>query len=329
MGEALADPCIHQSSLERRIVECIGQDPQEAVRRAYQHWNQRLRGRLINVTGLRLKKENITRSVPIHVVSGLPAAFADILEVDEASFNWWIEDHHVALARASDTLKEIIRNHPDIQRIGYENRLPSASLKDLGNVVQLVGDILTWQKGNDWLGRLKDIREDVFGAYFYWEPNIEIYWIPIALVAKRMDVGIENMTVVVLTHELAHAYTHLGFDTDGDSWDTDSFARASEFVVEGLAQFYTERILEDLISSDPGPYKAFEKLVERQSPPYTEYRNWVNGHSRVHEVVRLSMLEARIKKITDYEGFKRELESASGQLPHDPGFIPPPVHCRE
>ena len=33
---------------------------------------------------------------------------------------------------------------------------------------------------------------------------------------------VEALTYVVLAHELAHAYTHLGRDIDGNAWDTES-----------------------------------------------------------------------------------------------------------
>ena len=48
---------------------------------------------------------------------------------------------------------------------------------------------------------------------------------------------------MVLTHELAHAYTQLGADIDGRRWAAASFAKAETELKEGLAQYYTERVL--------------------------------------------------------------------------------------
>ena len=47
-----------------------------------------------------------------------------------------------------------------------------------------------------------------------------------AMVAPMIDVAIEDLTVVVLIHELAHGYTHIGRDIDGTSWDDTAFAKS-------------------------------------------------------------------------------------------------------
>lgn len=83
------------------------------------------------------------------------------------------------------------------------------------------------------VGRILSIEEDVLGAYFYrrfdaWTPqHIEIYYPVIGLVAPYLNVSVEALSVVVLIHELSHAYTHLGQDIDGLSWDTDAFGNVN------------------------------------------------------------------------------------------------------
>jgi len=88
--------------------------------------------------------------------------------------------------------------------------------------------------------RIFDIREDVLGAYYFRIPEIRLYWVVIGIVARAIGVSVEALTVVVLAHELAHAYTHLGHDIDNERWETERFARTELDIVEGLAQFYTQ-----------------------------------------------------------------------------------------
>jgi len=55
-----------------------------------------------------------------------------------------------------------------------------------------------------------------------------------------LDVSVDGLTIVVLTHELVHAYTQLENDIDNEQWETGAFAAADLKVVEGLAQFIRE-----------------------------------------------------------------------------------------
>jgi hypothetical protein len=70
------------------------------------------------------------------------------------------------------------------------------------------------------------IDEDILGVYHTITSNVEIFWMPIAMVAAMLDVRIEDLTVVVLAHELTHGYTHIGRDIDGLQWETRCFAGA-------------------------------------------------------------------------------------------------------
>jgi hypothetical protein len=153
---------------------------------------------------------------------------------------------------------------------------------------------------------IREIREDVFGAYFFNVPVIQIYWMPIGLFAAILDVSIEDFSFVVLAHELAHAYTHVGLDIDGVQWETKEFARADKMIVEGLAQFYTESICNKYATRQPGILKAFNKLLEKQSEPYTDFRNW--GKQHASEIVRFSMIAARSNNIREYQNFKNEMK---------------------
>jgi hypothetical protein len=97
-----------------------------------------------------------------------------------------------------------------------------------------------------WLRKLDDqqaakkivsIEEDVLGAYFFRIPEIRIYWIVIGITARVLGVAIDALTIVVLAHELAHAYTHLGRDIDNEQWATAAFSASDLDIVEVSPNF--------------------------------------------------------------------------------------------
>ena len=72
--------------------------------------------------------------------------------------------------------------------------------------------------------------QDILGAYFFRVPAISVYWMVIGIMSGVLGVSVEALTIVVATHELAHAYSHLGRDIDGGRWETEAFARADASV---------------------------------------------------------------------------------------------------
>lgn len=126
--------------------------------------------------------------------------------------------------------------------------------------------------------------------------------------AARLGVPIEDLTIVVLTHELAHAYTHLGADVDGTRWDTDAFAATDLRIVEGLAQLYTETVVDRLAQSLPGAKIAFDALLKKQSEPYTIFKQWIDPAEARGEIIRSAMIYTRATRNTEYEIFRDAIE---------------------
>jgi len=84
------------------------------------------------------------------------------------------------------------------------------AVREAGEVVARILDALPKEHGIlEWI---TDFDTDVWGAYFPGSHRIEIYWMAIGLYAPQFGISEEDMTVVVLCHELVHAYTHVGFD---------------------------------------------------------------------------------------------------------------------
>jgi hypothetical protein len=122
-----------------------------------------------------------------------------------------------------------------------------------------------------------------------------------ALFAAAFGIRIEDLTLVTLAHELAHAYSHLGRDADGRVWLDPGFGQSDKAVIEGLAQHYAAIVSERLTERANGASGAYRKLLEHQSGPYRAHETWFTASdSQRAEIVRFAMLRARnLGKATD------------------------------
>jgi len=191
-----------------------------------------------------------------------------------------------------------------------------------------VSEILLKESGRyDLIGELfKLIDEDILGHYFYKLPKgdstqiplleqelpptssrIVLYWGVIGLVAEVLNLSVEDLTVVVMAHELAHAYTHLGFDIDGYYWNTYSFYKSDRALVEGLAQYYTEKALKILSVKIPGGYGAYEELLRNQPSAYHTHNKWIKDTTP--EAVRTALITMRKKNPIALNKFNDKLQT--------------------
>lgn len=101
------------------------------------------------------------------------------------------------------------------------------------------------------------------------------------------------MAFVVLTHELAHAYTIAGYDINGFRGELlNQPSQWNRYVIEGLAQYYTEAICHQLEKKYPQFRKAFDALLAKQTDLYTWHKHWFGG-LKTHEYVRTLTLNYR------------------------------------
>jgi hypothetical protein len=121
----------------------------------------------------------------------------------------------------------------------------------------------------------------------------------------------------VAAHELAHAYTHLGRDIDGERWTTESFAATNLAIAEGLAQFYAKVICKKLETRFPAASEAYERLLKLQSGPYLVHEDWTEGGEAAGEVVRISMITCRSTNTTKlglFEVIRRQQAERLGKV---------------
>ncbi len=145
----------------------------------------------------------------------------------------------------------------------------------------------------DPLQKILHLEHDILGEYsygtnFYGEEvgEVFIYWGIIGLVSDLLGVNVEDLTIVVLAHELAHAYTHQGFEIDGTQWESKRFKSVDKSVKEGLAQYFTHLFLTSKQDSFPDAFDAFEKLREKQAACYSTpalFIQFISGRLRAPE----------------------------------------------
>ncbi|RPH52313.1 MAG: hypothetical protein EHM85_03435 [Desulfobacteraceae bacterium] len=294
------------------LLNTVPPQTEEKVERAKTRFNQNIRKALRRETGVGLayqledeKKNSV--NIAISVVSGYPEA---VLKKQETS-------DHPQLA------KIIARWKPEIESMQYvlqffnSNIIPAIRKSNCSDEIseseesairtseELSTNLLSIIQKYDIVDWILKIDADVLGAYFFKRPaHIELYWAVIGLVAQSIGKSVEDLTVVVLAHELAHAYTHLGADIDGSRWHTQEFAQAEHPLREGLAQYYTRLVCQRLAFQMPDSLGTYEKLLQHQPEAYKSHEPWIKEYSP--EELRIALLEMRRKgdgKLTTFNTF--------------------------
>ena len=278
---------VHSDISWEQIVSRVAPKCEASVNRAVQLWNQKIRNQLTTEIGF----QHRGRQVSVRVVDGLPAPLSGMLGHADG----------LALVALNQSLLRGVVDGTDFMDSVLENVI--ASDRNLLGTVQPIEIEHVRKTAKAWMLRANDhnlaqslsqINEDVLGAYFFYRREIRIYWLAIGIFSALCDVPIESLTMVVLTHELAHAYSHLGYDIDGYDWPTRSFASTDIAIIEGLAQFYTEIVCRNLGDQIPEAERTFEALLKRQNDIYKTHRTWVRQDDRHSgEIVRVSLVECR------------------------------------
>lgn len=149
-------------------------------------------------------------------------------------------------------------------------------------------------------------HRDLFGSYVYKDQHVELFYMPLLIFCKFFEVDLQWAIVVVLAHELAHAYHHAGKDNDGRSWTT--MPQAHLWVKEGLAEYYTEQFVLKHEHLYPALRKAFDGLLKGSGDEYKSYLEWKDLYTL--EQVKLALAMVRRHDVRTYDGFKEKLAEA-------------------
>lgn len=282
-------------------------DLERRVFRSFKQWNNVIRDQLRNEMGFRLSIGEESQAVPVRVMAGFPAAFQPVIEQIPPGL-WRFLLRLPAFENTVTGLDALVNTYSvataEVLPSGIPPFLPPSITEARAFCVHLLDTL----HGIEIHKRLGAIKEDILGAYFFRVPEVHLYWMVIGLVAGVLGISVESLTVVVATHELAHAYSHLGRDIDGQRWETEDFARADLNIVEGIAQFYTEVVSRKLEARNPAVLPAYARLVDIQEGPYRVHQEWTKRKSgqqdtplpQAGEIVRATLVQCRSRGVRIY-----------------------------
>jgi hypothetical protein len=237
--------------------------------------------------------------VPIEVEPGYPLVLRQISFPDDFDRIILLGRYRSLLEQTRNGASGLIRLRDELMQRPEPGKWVSASASDLQSVSNWAAVLLKVLDQHDPLKTVLSVSEDFLGLYEYEakggfademainRATIRLYWGVIGLVSECLGCQVEDLTIVVLVHELAHAYTQNGADIEGRRWATISFAKAETALKEGLAQYYTDRVLRRLERRYGASLKIFLDLLPGQAEPYRAHVPWVENSSP--EAVRRAM----------------------------------------
>jgi hypothetical protein len=193
----------------------IGEGTETEVSMAYKRYNLKIREILSDLTRFKIDNNLVGRGV--RIVPGLPLKLTVLLE------------GHDVTADDSWARERIGARLADIERVqmGIESLMPLfVHLRQIPDWQERTAEYeVSLYKTHDTLEEMariayaaqlipviKEIREDILGIYEQNGSTIKLYWAVIGAIARLLGISVTGLTVVVLAHELAHLYTHIGAD---------------------------------------------------------------------------------------------------------------------
>lgn len=315
-------------SLEELLRIAVDEKVREAVERAKERWRSQIQELVRDLTGLKLssRREDQKEQVRLKIVveDGLPEPLQNMglsyeprVALGELMGLWRME-----LSQIQDACERLIQSNffKRLKELGWASA--EEDLQSIEKTKCIVKRMLEEAEKAQLLKRIMQTKKDVLGAYFAitkglfsftMEGRIELYWLVIGAVAKWLGVSVEGLTVATLTHEMVHAYTHMGMDIDGQRWGK-GFLESPPEITEGLAQYYTHEAMEMLKRRGyMDGWKAYDALLDWQEGPYREHENWLQ-QGYTPEVVRAAFLVLQRVNVISAEEFKKQMEMFSNQL---------------
>lgn len=276
----------------------------ERVDQSYRRWNTTVREILKDEIGINVTVGDARSKIQVSIIDGLPSSIERLTRNQPIPILWLLMLHRNELEGAVTAVQVVEDNLTSVEEwVGYDpDPKRPQNLTAVGRLLQEVS--LRLQK-NPVAVEIYALDEDVLGAYHVRRAAVTIHWMVVALVASHLGVPIEALTLVVLVHELAHAYTHVGLDKDGESWESAGFAKTDRAVVEGLAQYYTEATLRRLGARYPQGHQAFEALLNKQPDVYRNFRTWYQRNEKHGELFYATLIDCRKARSVSYEHFRQ------------------------
>jgi len=271
-------------------------------------WNPKIRDFIRIKTGLRLGNDKTNSSqIPIKILPDQENRFSKIIDTKYPGLNLFefiaLRDFINSSSKSRSFLTVNTENKTSLDTLlrYSEDRLSRYDLKKIGK--ELLNTLLFERNVT------QNQAMDVMGTYFGGKRKIELYYVPIILISEILDIRKDSVFRLVLCHELAHAYHHLGKDGDNKIWE--SFFAADSHIIEGLAELYTLWFIEkngEINRRDLDTFRVMERQYHPDSP-YVAYRHWKNIDS--FETLRDILYVSRRNWITSYPEFLKVIHDSS------------------
>ncbi len=285
-----------------QMIKMIYDDYEKEVDMVKKSWNNKIRDFLRDKMGVKLineKRETIP--VPVRIMASFDRSIIDIIESRYADLDF---DLYYNLLQFIDNAKKVQPHfvYPlSVNAIQYSIDYAEKLLMDYP-FKELKNNLFPFLKN--------DFNKDIFGCYFIKKHEIEIYILPCILFAKLHNLNLHNLIVIILAHELSHAYNHVGYDKDNLFWDV--FEKSDVYVAEGLAQYYTYTFIKYVSEYNPLLMETFNTLLLEQPYPYNKFREWLGKDS--YEAVFRTFIEMRRKKLFGIDDFEEILSESKIKL---------------
>ena len=187
------------SSASKIVKPLIPPDAQDRIERAVKQANASLREQIRVETGLRLSDGAERFAIPFRVCEGFTSPFGDLIMRYPDQQLWWLICGLRQIGGIVEGAEWLLEHWPDLEKW---DRLPPGA-RGGGDAIARARDVaLELQKfvaNPPLIGEIKKITTDYLGCYFYppgRPPWIEIYWMPIALIAAMLNIRMEDLAVV-------------------------------------------------------------------------------------------------------------------------------------
>lgn len=313
-----------------KLLEKVPEKELDTVKTMLKRHRSRIQSMLRKETGFLLNRdsdksnrENV--SVPIEIKDGLPQVLEDFEFNEEFELALFVSSYRRDLESANNGLENSIDLFQDIQNNELWLKQVKNKNTQVESTIAAVKELLELFYKNNPLQEILAVNEDVMGCYWYKTTDslfsdydylkcrVELYWAVIGLLARMLNVPTDSLTIVVLIHELAHAYTHLGMDIDGNRWKSNDFANSSTLLKETLAQYYTHLLTIEMDKHVDHTHSTYKHLLDYQSFYYRSHLGLVEENTP--EQVRLAMVTSRRLGRVDMMQFIEKLIEAEKQLP--------------
>ncbi|MDE0085305.1 MAG: hypothetical protein OXU23_06305 [Candidatus Poribacteria bacterium] len=143
---------------------------------------------------------------------------------------------------------------------------------------------------------------DLLGVYQSRNNKVILYDLLIQLCALKLGVDYAGLQRIVLLHELSHAVTHRGLDSDDRIWEC--FDIADKESKEYFAQIYTYKFLQD---TEQSCLTIMNKLSEIQPRTYQTYQESIDTDVNI---INKDLWEARRVVPTGFELYPESLKES-------------------